>query len=312
MAPKTAYEVIIIGGGIAGISCALELHDSKVDYLVIDANQRIGGQLPDIDNTIRNYAGRFFQNGAELQDEMESQCNQIGINILCDTRIERIDLTKKELTAGATNYTAKALFLATGYRLRKLELPNYDELENGIIYDCEENELDLAGKRVAVIGGGDNALMDALWLAERCPHVLVVHRSKQFKARPDVLREVLANPRVSVLTDSEVTEAAGESGSIKSLTVSHKQTKSIAVHEVERIVVKIGYAPNTELFTPELTLENGHIKANATGETDIPGIFAGGDIVTPPYPRIARAAGQGVTAAGAIRAYLLTTYKPLV
>ncbi len=301
--PRTEFDVIIIGGGIAGISCALELHDSKVDYLVIDDRNEIGGQLSEIHCTVRNFA-RFAHNGAELKAELEGLCQRLHINVLTKTRIDRVDFSLKHVVSGTTNFTAKAIFLATGYRVRRLSLPNCTEFESSYIYDCEGNEHLLVGKRVAVVGGGDNALMDALWVAERCPQVLLINRTDRFKARPDVIRDVLANPRIQVFENSEVVGVSGSGSSIQSITIKDTQTDVRSKQDIDCLVIKIGYAPNTELFESQLELRDGHIKVDARGATDVVGIFAGGDIVAPPYPRLARAAGQGVIAAGAIRDFL--------
>ncbi len=302
-ANRTSYDVIIIGGGMAGISCALELHDSKVDYLVIDDRKNIGGQLADVQCTIRNFAG-FVQNGAELRAEVEGLCQRLHIEVLSETNIDRVDLTLKKVFSTSNIFTAKALFLATGYRVRRLVLPESTEFESRYIYDCESNEQLLVGKCVAVVGGGDNALMDALWLAERCPQVLIVNRTNRFKARPDVIRDVQANPRITVLQNSEIMSVSGSGKSIQSIAVKNNQTGACSKQECEFLVVKIGYAPNTELYASQLDLDNGHIKVDARGATDVAGVFAGGDIVAPAYPRLARAAGQGVIAAGAIRDFL--------
>lgn len=300
-----SHEAVILGAGPAGISCALGLHEMRADYILLERGAQIGGQLQFIENTIRDFASSLWQSGHALRADMEAQCNRIGVRIRTNQNIETVDLANKTFTAGGKAYKARSLFLATGAKVRKLSFKGDQSISGCILYDSEKHEELLTGKTVAVVGGGDNALMDALWLAERCPSVLVISRSAQIKARPDVVRDVLRHPVITTLKLSEVVELTQEHGRLKFVFVLDKESGQIKQYQVDFLLVKAGYSPNSELFAEQLaTDDSGHVLVDLSCQTSLRGVYAGGDLVAPEVLHIGRAVGHGIVAAQAMLHYL--------
>lgn len=300
------YDAIIFGGGPAGISCALEFHECKVNYILVDRNPRLGGQLSEVQNSIRNFAARFWESGLALRDDMEALCHKIGIVPQLSETISKVDLSNKMLYGSKHTYKGKAIFLATGRRPRMLSIQGADLVKESIILYVEENEKRLAGKSIAVVGGGDNALMDCLWLAQRCPSVLLINHSDHFKARPDVVANVLKNPRVKVMNHTEIISVAGEHGKLHNIITKNNLSEEIITHQADYLVIKAGFAANSELFSSQLKMDNtGLVIIDQSCKTSVQGIFAGGDLVAPDCLGIARSVGHGLVAARAISQYLI-------
>lgn len=297
------YDAVIIGGGPGGISCALELHDSKLSYVLLERRNKLGGQLVEIDNTIRNYAADFFENGEELRVRLCELAERLKLNCLLNHDVQTTDLRKRIILSEGKQIKARTIVLATGSRIRKLSMQEAKQFQECIIYKVETNKEHLSNHSTAVVGGSDNALMDSIWLSQYCPKVYVICRSRQLKARHDVIRDAINNPRITILLESEIESLVGQSelNEIR-VALANGEHKNI---EVSRLVVKIGYAPNTEPFLGQVnTTEDGHIIVDNSCATSIEGVFAIGDIVAGTYPRIAIAVGQGMVAATAIRKYL--------
>lgn len=296
--------MIIIGAGPAGLSCALELHDSKVNYVVFEKGDRVGGQLWDISNTIRNFIGGFDENGSETALRLAMLTERMSTNIVFDSNIQHLDLKLKMIRVKNKTYSSKAIVIATGYRVRELSLPGISIFSSDVFYHSEGKEADLAGCRVAVIGGGDMALGECLGLAEICPEVFLIHRNDKLKARPDVIASVKNHPKIKMFLDTEVDSLIGKQR-LSGLQVISSRSGEVIDLPVQRVLIKIGYAPNTEPFRGQVNMDNtGHILIDRNCESNLPGIFAIGDITNPGYPRIATAAGHGITAGARIRAIL--------
>lgn len=139
------HEALVLGGGPAGISCALQLHEYKVDYLLIDRGPRLGGQLHSVQNTIRNFAAKFWPNGEALIDDLEELCRCVNLNFVLSEEITSADLVRKTLHGKQNSYESKAIFLATGTRLRTPSIEHLEEYPNHIIYSSEANEETLRG-----------------------------------------------------------------------------------------------------------------------------------------------------------------------
>jgi thioredoxin reductase (NADPH) len=302
--PKN-YDAIIFGGGPAGISCALELHELRVNHVLIDKNPRLGGQLSEIQNTIRTFAARFWESGLALREDMEALCQKIGITSELSEPISKVDLQNKMLFGAKHIYKGKAVFLATGTRTRTLAIPGSELFVDNILYSVSGNEDRLAGKTVAVIGGGDNAFMDSLSLAQRGSAVLLINRSDHFKARPDVIADVLKNPRIKIFEHTSVISVAGQQGKLSEITMEDRLTQKTFTQRVDYLVIRIGFAPNSELFADQLkTDDQGLLIIDQSCKTTMDGVFAGGDLVSPDVFGIARSVGHGMVAGRAMLEYL--------
>lgn len=303
-------DAIIVGGGPAGISCALELQDSRRTYVLLEGGGRLGGQLADVANTIHNFPGGFYENGEDLLAKMESLVERTSCSYLLHHEVTQADLINHRIVAAGKEFIASTVVLATGYRRRRLNLAGSERFGNQVTYhhhECLDGAVEPA---VAVIGGGDNALLDALELAAVSPQVYLIHRSTSFRARPDVIREVCANQRIKLFLNSEVESLLG-SDKLAGLRIICKATGAVSELTVGRLVIKIGFCPNTQLFQGQVEMdETGHVLIDPDCSTSCPGVFAVGDITAAGYPRLSTAAGHGVMAAAAIRRLIEPALMP--
>lgn len=312
------FDVLIIGGGPAGVSCALECQDSRLSYLLVERNDRLGGQLADITTEVPNFAlGRGT--GNELQGRLEKACQDGGINYVTNQAVVSIDLSRRRVVTTQAVYSARAIFIATGYRVKKLELPVESDVETDIVYRTGEGQVCLAGRKVVIAGGGDSALLEALALADTASSVTVIHRTNRFRARPDVIEAVKSDERIKLLDNCQIESVnapcnPGLKGSFTgrpSLLIRSITDDSTQTIEFDKLVVKYGYVPNTELFAGQIEMdERGHIRINQDCSTSVSAVFAGGDIASPGYDRIATAVGHGMLAAGSIRTLLAELSSP--
>lgn len=297
-------DALIIGGGIAGISCALELLETKKSFLLLESETRLGGQLHRIHNVIPNLAAGQFANGADLLCKLEDMVSQLQLAHHLRCKVSKVDLHKKLVTAGSEEFVSKTLVLATGYRKRLIELPGQQAFAAQITYHHHVCLSKIAGQNVVVIGGGDNAAMDALDLAKHCRQVFLLQRSAKLRARPDLQQNMQANPRIKILLHSQITALKGKD-CLSEVEVTNSLSGNSELLPVSFIVIKAGDLPNTELFRGQLDMdETGHIKINAHCMTSCADVFAIGDITHPNYPRLATAVGHGAIAAYGVRKLL--------
>lgn len=299
---ENIYDSIIVGGGPAGISCALECHESALDVVVLEREERAGGQIPSIPSPIFNYVAGHFENGEAARKELENVANLfLGERLLTNCNVQSLDLSRKEVVTNKGIFRGKTIFLATGYRLRRWDFPVPELLAKDVLYRSGIVREELQGKPVAIIGGGDSAVFTALDLADHgCP-VTVLARSEKFKARPDIVARMYQHDGIEVHTGTSVKSL---SGGKKLERILAENSKGDIYVPCEKLIAKLGYLPNTELFAQQVDSSQGHIKVDERFATSAEGVFAGGDIVTPGYDRIAFAAGSGMMAARSIRCYL--------
>jgi len=299
-----SFPTIIIGGGLAGISCAIELKHNGLDHLLLDERDKLGGQLSLIRTKIRNLGGLYFTDGASLQRQANENVLAHGIRFKSNARVLACDLYEKTVETEAGLYRADSLVLATGARLRLLEADYDPGLKEQVVYFTERREADFAGRNVLLIGGGDYALVTTLDLSKAGADVTLLNRGNRLRARPDLLDLTKTRPNVRILTNKRVVAVRGDR-MIQSVeiedAVGGERTKLAA----DAIVAKIGCAPNSELFAGQLALtEDAYIPVDANLETTIPGIFAIGDLNAFKYMRLATALGQGAAAALSVMHYL--------
>lgn len=296
------YDAVIVGGGPAGISCALECHESGLDVVVLERAERLGGQLSLIPGPVYNYAAGFFESGEIMRNELEKVAQlfltdriRTGCNVLS------MNLAQKEIVTDAGAFKGKTVFLATGYRLKEFDLPVPMDFVDDVLYRSGIYRESLSGKPVAIIGSGDSAVFTALDLAEYCSHVTVLARGETFKARPDIVARMKNHNLIETHTNSVVTRLLGQESLASVIAVNETGEFEI---KCTKLIAKLGYLPNTEVFANQLQSVRGHITVDQNFATSIAGVFAGGDIVQPGYDRIAFAAGSGMMAARSIRVLL--------
>jgi thioredoxin reductase (NADPH) len=302
MAIGEFFDTIIIGSGGGGLSCALELHEIKVPYLLLERSSQLAAGLNQIQGELPNFLGGYFHSGEELRQSLVSQAKRLALNFLVDHEVEFADLKNRFVFARGRRLSAKTLVLATGYRKRKL-LPEQEKcIRHGIFYD--KRGQDFSGRVVAIAGGGDNAFMDAIELAKSCLRVFLIHRSGEFKARRDLVAQAVQTDNIEFLLDSKIENLWGEE-KLERIEVSRLGGNCRRTLAVSDLLIRIGYAPNTEMFQGQVEMDStGHIVIGADCTTSVAGVYAVGDIVVPGYPRLSTAVGHGAIAAGAIQKYL--------
>lgn len=294
-------DALIIGSGPAGIACALELRESRREFLVLEKSPTLGANLLEIKNTIRNFAGGYFDSGDEYRRVLENLSSRFKLNVKLGCEVEQIRLDHRAVSAGGKEYTAETVVLAMGCGRRRLNLRREPEFVSDVFYVVEGYEKEFVNQSVAVVGGGDSALFEALELSSTARQVYLIHRGDSFRARPSVVAQVESNERIEVLLESTVASLDGTT-SLESITVA-RSDGAVRALTVNKLVAKIGYAPNTEMVKGQVNLDQaGHIVIDEHCRTSCPRVFAVGDVTSPAHLRIAAAAGQGAVAALSIRA----------
>ncbi|TKD70380.1 NAD(P)/FAD-dependent oxidoreductase [Pseudalkalibacillus hwajinpoensis] len=301
---KKIVDLLIIGGGPAGISAAIWAKRLGLNHLLLEAQTDLGGQLTDIHNKIIDYPGMMVENGLELQKHFKQHAKNIDFNFEIGKVVDSIDWDEKVLfTNKNTTYEFRSILVATGSSPRKLRVPGEQKLiDRNEVYSASRDKDKFKEKDVAVIGGGDRAFEGALLLAEAGANVSLIHRSEQFKARKEFKDPVIYHPNINVMTNTIVTEINGESR--KQLTLSSND--SISTIAVDGVFIRIGVEPNTYLFKDGISLDDeGYIPCTSVGQTSLPYVYAAGDVCTRPLlSSIASSVGQGMTAVKCLSFYL--------
>lgn len=288
------YDCIVIGAGIAGITAGIYLKNANKKVLVIEKGAP-GGTLNKI-SKIENYPGFKSISGPDLAYKLYAQIKSNDIDILEDTviNIENfkdrnvVKLKNKELTC-------KYLILATGKEARKLNLENeYKLLGRGISYCALCDAPFYKNKNVCVIGAGDSALHEALYLSNICNHITIINKYSKFKCKESVLNEVLKKKNITILYNSITKSLNEENGFLKSITYLKDEKKEEL--EVDGAFVYIGSTPNI-LFISNLEVDGNYIKVDNNMQTSINTIYAVGDIIKKDIYQLVNAASEGMIAA---------------
>lgn len=293
---KKNFQVIIIGGGAAGLSAGLWSAELGLDALILESANELGGQLLWTYNSIKNHLGIEVENGREMQEIFLKQIESRQLTIKTNCQVIKIDTQNKQVKlADKTTLSANALVIATGIRRRKLSLENEDEFINyGIISSGKGEGEKVFGKSVCIVGGGDAALENALILSEFAKEVTLIHRRKEFRARSEFVEKVKQNKKVKILTETIVTRLIGDK------TIEALELKSLTetfIHPTDFLLLRLGVEPNTEILQKQIKLDkNGYCLINASCETNISNVYAIGDVANPLAPTISSAVGMGATA----------------
>jgi len=296
-------KVLIIGGGAAGYTAAIYAARAMLEPVLVQGIQP-GGQLT-ITTDVENYPG-FAEaiQGPWLMEQMEAQARHVGTDIVADT-ITKAELDKRpfRLTGDSgTIYTADAVIVATGAQAKWLGIPSEQKFQGFGVSACATCDgFFYRGKEVLLIGGGNTAVEEALFLTNFASKVTVVHRRDSFRAERIMQERLFKNPKIEVVWDSVVEEIVGDESP---LGVTGARIKNIKTGEVKLlpahgIFVAIGHKPATELFEGQLDMKpGGYLKVvPGTATTNIPGVFAAGDVTDDVYRQAVTAAGMGCMAA---------------
>lgn len=293
---KTSIEVLIIGGGPAGMSAALWCVELGWKATLVEKRSQLGGQLHWIHNPVENYLGIAAADGKEIFDRFESSLARRDFERILNFDIAALDLIDKTARdAQGTVISAEAIVLATGIRRRKLGVPGEDAFAGkGIVESGSKDARSAKGKRVAVVGGGDAAAENALMLAEYAEKVFLVHRRDKLSARDAFLDAVASNPKIEFLMNASVTEIGGKD-SLEWIDVNAGSSAERLA--LDNLIVRIGVEPNSELVAGQVELDSrGYVTIDAACRTSAENFFAIGDVANPIAPTIASATGMAATA----------------
>lgn len=301
------FEVIIIGGGAAGISAALWCDELGLSALVLEAGEEFGGQLLWTYNEIKNHLGIEAKNGRELRDIFVRQIENRRFEKRFGAKVSEIDLTEKSvILKNGEKFSTKTIIIASGVRRRKLDVEGELKFQNkGIITSGKLDAKKAAGKNVLIIGGGDAAFENALILAENSKSVTLAYRGTEFRARTEFVEKAVKNPKIKILTETIIREIIGKE-KVEAVELENPKTKSMQKYPFEAVLIRIGVEPNTEFLRGKIDLDkNGYVRINENCETNMKDIFAIGDAANPLAPTISSAVGMGATAAKAITNFKL-------
>lgn len=292
-------KVVIIGSGPAGLTAALYTARASLEPLVIRGLQP--GGLIATTNEVENYPG-FPEaiGGYDLAQKMEDQAARFGTRYL-DAIVEEVDVSVRpfRLTIDSGEHiTADTLILSTGASPRKLGVPGEERLANrGVSYCATCDGFFFRGKRVVVVGGGNSALDEGLFLTRYVTELVIVHRRDQLRADPVLQERAFANPKVRFVWNATVSAVLGDDA-VSGVQITNLQTGEVTELATEGVFPYIGHVPNTSLFTGKIALdENGYIVTDGRTRTNVPGVFAAGDVVDHVYRQAITAAGEGCKAA---------------
>jgi thioredoxin reductase (NADPH) len=294
-------DVIIIGGGPAGYTAALYAARANMSPLVIEGFNW-GGQLM-ITSDVENYPGYVDGiMGPEMMAEFRAQAGRFGAEFLTDD-VTRVDLSERpfKVYVGDDEYSAQTVIVATGATARQLGLESERALHGrGVTYCATCDAAFYRDREVVVVGGGDSAMEEALFLTKFASKVTIVHRRDEFRASQIMIDRARSHEKIEILTPYVVEEALGaESGKLTGVRLRHLETGETRDYPTDGLFVAIGHDPTTKLFVDALDHdENGYlITKGKTTETNIPGVFAAGDVQDHDYRQAVTAAGSGCAAA---------------
>ena len=301
-APKHA-KVIVLGSGPAGYTAAIYAARAMLQPMLIQGIQP-GGQLT-ITTDVENYPGfADVIQGAWLMEQMQAQAEHVGTDMVMD-HITSVDLDTRPFKLvgdGGATYTCDSLIVCTGAQAKWLGLPSESEFQGFGVSACATCDgFFYRGKEVIVVGGGNTAVEEALFLTNFASRVTVVHRRDEFRSEKILQERLFKNPKIEVLWDTTLEEVLGTSDpkSVNAARLKNVKTGEVTDRPVDGIFIAIGHAPATELFTGKLETKQGGyvVTAPDSTATSVPGVFAAGDVTDDIYRQAVTAAGMGCMAA---------------
>ncbi len=295
-----AEKVIIIGSGPAGLTAAIYAARADLNPLMFEGSQA-GGQLM-LTTEVENYPG--FPDGIlgpDLMDQMRKQAERF------ETRIETADVSKVDFSSrpfrvwvGADEHLAESVIVSTGASARWLDVPGEERLRGRGVSACATCDgFFFRNREIAVVGGGDSAMEEAMFLTKFASKVTIIHRRDEFRASAIMAKRALEHPKIEVMWNSVVEAMLGDD-EVTGLTIRNVKTGDVADFPTEGVFVAIGHTPNTEIFRGQLDMDEvGYLSLRGDGSTatSVDGVFAAGDVADSTYRQAVTAAGTGCQAA---------------
>ncbi len=302
---KKNYDIIIIGGGPAGLTAGLYTSRSRLKTLLIE-NGLLGGQMTTTE-LIENYPG--FPEGVmgdELSRLMEEQAKRFGLEIIPECVVDvKLEGAKKIVKTEDASYVSQALIICTGTEYRKLGVPGEKEFAGkGVSYCATCDGAFFQDNQIVVVGGGDSALTEALYLTKFGKEVTIIHRRDALRGTKVYQERVFNHPKVKLLWNSVIQEIKGDT-IVKSIDVKNLKTGEVTEHPIDGVFLFVGLSPRTQFLNGLIDMdEDGYILTDGNCQTSVKGIFAAGDCRKKLVRQITTAVGDGATAACSTEKYL--------
>lgn len=301
------YDLIIIGSGPAGLAAAVYAQRAKLDTLVVEKAMVSGGQVLTT-YEVDNYPGLPVIGGYDLGIKFREHADRLGARFVEDEVLNIQDGGKgaiKGVVCQGNTYEARSLILATGAVHRKLGVPGEEELAGaGVSYCATCDGAFFRNKVTAVIGGGDVAVEDAIFLARMCSKVYLIHRRNELRAAKSLQENLLSLDNVEVIWDT-VADSINGDGMVKSLSLTNVKNGQKRELDVQGVFIAVGITPESRAFEGLVDMDHGYIRAGEDTVTSAPGIFAAGDVRTKPLRQIITAAADGANAITSVERYLV-------
>ncbi len=306
MEQKDIYDIIILGGGPAGLTAGIYAARAKSSVLILDEGIP-GGQLI-LTHEIANYPGVGEMSGYQLGFTMKQQAEKFGCTIKSNAKTTKIRLNNKikEITVNEKEtYKSKAVILAVGGKSRMLNVPGEIELKGKGISYCATCDGDFfQNKEIIVVGGGNSALEEADSLTKYASNVTIVHQFDHFQAFEHAIQTAKNNPKIDFVMESTIAEFHGEQ-KLEKVSIKNLKTGEITERNIDGTFIFIGYVPNTQKIEGLVEMNQyGEIITNKKLQTNIPGVFAAGDCLEKPYRQVTTAVSDGTIAALAAMEYI--------
>ncbi|MBI5351688.1 MAG: thioredoxin-disulfide reductase [Chloroflexi bacterium] len=291
-------KVLVLGAGPAGLSAALYAARAELEPVVLTGMQ-LGGQAA-LTNTIENYPGfPTGVGGAELGELFQKQAENFGAKVEFDLANE-VDLSQRPFKVTTDNgvYKADTLILSTGANPTHLNVPGEVELTGrGVSYCATCDGWFFKEKKVVIVGGGDSALEEGLFITRYASSVTVIHRRDEFRASPVLQKRAKEHPKMNFIYDTVVTEVVG-TGKVETLKLKNVKTGAESTFDTDGLFIFIGHIPNTQMFKGQLDMSDlGYVIVNDKMETNVAGVYAAGEIADPHFRQVITSAGMGAAAA---------------
>jgi thioredoxin reductase (NADPH) len=292
------YDVIIIGSGPAGYTAAIYAARSNLSVLMFQG-YNVGGQLM-LTSEVENYPG--FEEGIlgpPMMEKFEAQARRFGTEMIPED-VTEVDFSSRpfKITTDSGDYLARTVIIATGASAKWLGLPNEQRLQGRGVSACATCDgFFFKNKEIAVVGGGDTALEEANFLTRYASHVTLIHRRDTLRASKIMQERTFKNPKINIIWDTDVIDVQGEDA-VTGLLLYNRKTGEESVLPIQGFFLAIGHQPNTELFKGSIDMDKaGYIVPVEHTMTNIPGVFAAGDVTDHRYRQAVTAAGDGCRAA---------------